>query len=150
MFCGAENTDSAELCSECGVSFEYYDEDRPLDPEEQEILADNQKLQEGKGNRPGSTRSGKTHMAIRKKPGALAALALFTVILCHIGALRVLEEYWLLHLVCMLPGLIAFMNAINLNSWETYERQDKEENLAALLCVVGLIIGIVLLLVQTH
>ena len=147
MFCGAENPDSAELCEECGVSFEYYDEDHPLEPEEREILAENEKDQAGKEGAPERSRR-KTHAAIRKKPGGLAAVALFTVILCHLGALRAFADYFLLHLVCMLPGLIAFMNAVNLNAWETYERQDREENAAILLCGVGLILGVVLLVIR--
>lgn len=146
LYCGADNPDTAEICEECGVSFEYYDQERPLDEEEKKILANNEKLQEGKRKRSGSAQSGKTHPAIRKKPGGLAALALFSIILCHIGALLTLGEYLLLHLACLIPGLVAFMNAINLNAWETYERQEKEENLAILLCVVSLILGVVLLL----
>ena len=150
MFCGAENPESAEICEECGVSFEYYDEDRPLDPEEQEILASNEKLQKDKGKRPGSAGKGKTHPAIKKKQGGLAALALFTIILCHIGAHRALAGYTLIHLACLLPGLIAFMNAMNLNAWETYERQESEENIGWILCFVGLILGVVLLLVRVY
>lgn len=147
LFCGAENPDAAEICEECGVSFEYYDPDRPLDPVEKETLVNNEKDMGTTRRQSKGKSSGKTNPAIRKKPGGLAALALFTIILCHLGAQRVLADYTLLHLACLIPGLIAFMNAINLNAWETYERQDKEENLAILLCVVSLILGVILLLV---
>ncbi len=150
MFCGAENPDDVSICKECGVSFEYYDQDHPVNPEELEVLESNEKEWEQAEKRPDRTACEKTHPAIRKKPGALAACALFAILLCHLGGMRVLKEYLLLHLACLIPGLIAFMNAINLNFLDTNERQEQKENAAIVLCAVGTILGIVLLLIKTH
>lgn len=148
MFCGAENPDSAEICESCGVSFEYYDEEHPLAEEEKETLENNLKLQKGKARPNAENRDGKTHPAIRMRLGGLAAWALISMFLCHIGGSVVLSDKPLLQLVCLIPGAIAVMNALNVNSWETYERQDREENMALILCIISTILGIVLIAVR--
>lgn len=148
MFCGAENPDQAEICESCGVSFEYYDEAHPLDAEEKEALETNQKLQQGRARPNAEKRGEKTHPAIRMRLGGLAAWALLSMFMCRIGGSVVLIKYPLLQLVCLIPGAIAVMNALNVNSWETYERQDREENMALILCIISTVLGIVLMAVR--
>ena len=80
--------------------------------------------------------------------GGLAAWALLSMFMCRIGGSVVLIKYPFLQLVCLIPGAIAVMNALNVNSWETYERQDREENMALILCIVSTVLGIVLMAVR--
>ena len=148
LFCGAENPDDALICESCGVSFEYYEEGHPLEDEEKKTLESNVKLQKGSARPHAETRGGNTHPAIRKRSGGLAAWAVISMFICRIGGSIVLIDKPFLQLSCLIPGAIALMNAINVNSWETYERQDREENMAMLLCIVSTIIGVVLMLVR--
>ena len=136
-FCGAASADDAEICSSCGVMFSSWEEQNRQKTVKPEIQTG------GKKNVRLRTVSRTNH-----RNGGLVAWAVFVLLLCHIGASRILEDYLLAHLLCFVPGLVALAQAVNVNNSDSESKRENRENICFLLCIVGTVLGIVLNLIK--
>ena len=151
LFCGTENPESAQICQSCGISFEYYENQDQLTKEEREILRVNERS--GDGKKDPDVKKKLKEMLQKPNPrkiGALAAFALFSLILCFLGSERLLEDALLVRLASFLPGLSALACALNVNCCETRREQERKENMALLLGIVSVLLGVAMLLIHKN
>lgn len=119
-FCDTQNEDTAERCRSCGIVFSSWEGKTETETENTQIAAIGAK----------TDGSDADHRPPNYSNGGLIAWSVITILLC------------------LIPGIIGLVYAVNINSCETEEEQEHKASVASVWCLVGTILGILSILIR--